>query len=257
MKRIGVSICAVMFVATIGSSCAAQDNPWNGSWKMDAATMKYDGPTMSVAVDADGFRVTQGGKANPKVVCDGQPQKQDSGMMTTCTKTADGYAIESTRDGKTATKATISVASNGKTATRKVEVFPADGSPFTVTSTRKRVSGGPGLAGTWKETSFTEAQDTGILGIKVEGNSIAFKETDQDKPNVCKLDGTATTIAGTRSMTAKLDGPRTLKVTYSDKDGKVERANTFVLSANGKTIEETDITPEPSPSKMSVMFHKE
>jgi hypothetical protein len=257
MKRIGVSICAVMFVAALGSSCVAQDNPWNGSWKIDAATMKYDGPTLSVAVDADGFTITQGGKANPKVVCDGQPQKQDSGMMTTCTKTADGYAIESTKDGKTATKATISLSPDGEMATRKVEVFPSDGSPFTVTSIRKRVSGGPGLAGVWKETSFSESLDTGILAIKVEGDSVAFKETDQDTPNVCKLDGTPTTILGTRLMTAKLDGPRTLKVTYSDKDGKVERANTFVLSANGKTVKETDVTPEPSPSTMSVMFHKE
>jgi hypothetical protein len=154
-------------------------------------------------------------------------------------------------------KATISLASNGKTATRKVEVFPADGSPFTMTSTRKQVSGGPGLAGVWKETSFSESQDTGILAIKVEGDSVSFKETDQDTPNICKLDGTPTKIGDTRSMTAKMDGPRTLKVTYSDKDGKVQRENTFVLSANGKTVKETDVTPEPSPSTMSVMFHKE
>ena len=176
-------------------------------------------------------------------------------MVTTCNKSADGYAIESTRDGKPEDKVTLSL--KGKTVTRTVDVTPTDDSPFTMTSTLKRVSGGPGLAGVWKETGFTESQDTGILTIKVKGDSVAFKETDQDKPNVCKLDGTPTTIVGARSMTAKLDGPRTLKVTYSDKDGKVQRANTFVLSANGKTVKETDITPEPSPSKMSVMFHKE
>jgi hypothetical protein len=255
MKRIGVSICAAMFVAAIGSSCVAQDNPWNGSWKIDAATMKYDGPTISVATDADGFTVTRDGKTMPKVVCDGKPHPEDSGMVTTCNKTADGYALESTRDGKPADKVTLTM--KGKMVTRRVDVTPEDGSPFTMTSTMKRVSGGPGFAGVWKETGFTESQDTGILAIKVEGDSIAFKETDQDKPNVCKLDGTPTTIAGMRSMTAKLEGPRTLKVTYSDKDGKVQRSNTFVLSANGKTVKETDVTPEPSPSTMSVMFHKE
>jgi hypothetical protein len=256
MKRLGVSICAVMFFAALNSSCVAQENPWNGSWKVDAATMKYDGPTFSVAVDADGYTVTEDGKANPKMVCNGQPQKRDGGMMMTCTKTSDGYALEATRDGKTVNKATISLASNGKTATRKVEIFPADGSPYTMTSSRKRVSGGPGLAGTWKETSFSESQDTGILAIKVEGDSVSFKETDQDTPNICKLDGTPTKI-GTRTMTAKMDGPRTLKVTYSDSDGKVQRENTFVLSENGKTVKETDVTPEPSPSRMSVTFHKE
>ena len=56
-------------------------------------------------------------------------------------------------------------------------------------------------------------------------------------------------------MSVKREGPRTLKVTYSD-HGKVTRENTFVLSANGKTITETDVTPAPSASTMSVQFHK-
>jgi hypothetical protein len=255
MKRFGMSVCALMFLATPNSSCIAQDNPWNGSWKVDAATMKYEGPTMSVATDADGFTVTRDGKANPKVVCDGQPKAAEQGLMTACTKTADGYALESTKDGKTVNKMTFSL--EGRTVTRKVEVTPADGSPFTMTSTLRRVSGGPGFSGAWKETGFTESQDTGVLTIKVEGDNVSFKETDQDTPNVCKLDGTPTKIGNTRSMTAKLDGPRTLKVTYSGDDGKVQRENRFVLSANGKTVKETDVTPEPSPSTMSVLFHKE
>jgi hypothetical protein len=45
-------------------------------------------------------------------------------------------------------------------------------------------------------------------------------------------------------------------VTYSDGDGKVGRENTFVLSPNGKTVKETDVTPAPMASTMSVMFHK-
>lgn len=45
------------------------------------------------------------------------------------------------------------------------------------------------------------------------------------------------------------------KLTYSN-DGKAARENTFVLSSDGKTIRETDITPAPSPAKMSVTLHK-
>jgi hypothetical protein len=57
-------------------------------------------------------------------------------------------------------------------------------------------------------------------------------------------------------MEVKLDGPRTLKVTYRDKDGKLQRENTFALSANGKTVKETDVTPAPMASTMSMLFHK-
>jgi hypothetical protein len=54
----------------------------------------------------------------------------------------------------------------------------------------------------------------------------------------------------------KQAGPRTLKVTYSGPDGKVGRENTFVLSEDGKTVQETDVTPAPMASTMSVMFNK-
>ena len=44
----------------------------------------------------------------------------------------------------------------------------------------------------WKETSFNESQETGVLTILVKGDSVDFKETDSDKPVTCKLDGTPT-----------------------------------------------------------------
>jgi hypothetical protein len=44
-------------------------------------------------------------------------------------------------------------------------------------------------------------------------------------------------------------------VTYSN-DGKVQRENTFVLSPDGNTVTETDVTAAPTISKMTVTFHK-
>lgn len=235
--------------------CAAQQNPWNGSWKLDRSTLKYDGPTVSVAADADGFTVTRGGKAGPKLVCDGKPNAPDNGIISTCHKSGPGYEVENTRDGKQINKIKIDLSSDGKQITRTIDITPTDGSPYTITTVSKRISGGPGFSGEWKETAFTESQDTGVLTIEVKGDTIDFKETDNDKPITCKLDGTPTTISGKQTMTVKQDGPRTLKVTYGN-DGKVARENTFVLSSDGKSIMETDITPPPSPSTMSVTFHK-
>ena len=57
-------------------------------------------------------------------------------------------------------------------------------------------------------------------------------------------------------MSVKLADPHTLKVTYKGDDGKVRRDNTFVLGNDGTTITETDVTPAPSPSTMSVVLHK-
>ena len=256
MKRVGVSLFPVVCLFAFSQACIAQANPWNGSWKADPSSYKFDGATLSVATDADGYTVTRGGKAQPKTVCDGKPHPTDD-TMTTCTKSGSGYALTVTKNGKTLRKITVSVSADGKTGTRKQEVFPPDGSPsFTMTSVATRVSGGPGMAGKWKETKVTSSDDTGILSIQVKGNTIDFKETDAPKPTSAKLDGTPVKFPMGGTMSVKLADAHTLKVTYSDDKGVARRNNTFVLSADGKTITETDVTPEPSASKMSVVLKK-
>jgi hypothetical protein len=255
MKSYGISLCALACLATLSLPCVAQGaSPLNGSWKMDRSSLKYDGPTVSITTDPTGYTVTREGKAGPKLVCDGKPNPPDNGTITTCTKTATGYALESTRPDKTTSKVKVDISPDGKTMTRTADITPPEGSPFTMTFVSTRV-GGSGNTAKWKETSFNESQDTGMLSIQVNGDSVDFKESDNDKPVTCKLDGTPATLFGTRTMACKMDGPKTLKVTYSN-DGKVQRSNTFVLSADGNTITETDVTATPSPSTMSVAFHK-
>jgi hypothetical protein len=256
MKRLCTNVVFLFCLVALGQFCLAQGNPWDGSWKMDASSLKYSGPIVSVKTDAEGYTVTRGGVAGPKTVCDGKPHTTPDGAVT-CTKTATGYMISVSENGKVTRKANIAVSADGKTRTVKGERFPSDGKPFTITTTSKRVSGGPGLDGVWQEVKFVESQDTGILSIKVTGDSVAFKETDNDKPVICKLDGTPTKVGddGTTMSVKKVDA-HTLKVTYAGKDGKAQRENTFVLSPDGKSITETDVTPAPSHSTMTVTLHK-
>jgi hypothetical protein len=259
-SRIG--FCALVSFVALTVPCIAQDaaqnNPWNGSWKLDPSSLKYDGPTYTVATDADGYTITRGGKASPKVVCNGQPNAPVDGVVTTCTKTDTGYALVNTRDGKPASKVNIERSADGNTVTRAAEITPPDGSsPFTITTVSKRLSGGTatGDPTTWKEASFSESQDTGVLTVQLHGDSVDFKETDNDKPITCKLDGTPTNVGGQRTMSCRLDNPNTLKVTYSN-NGKVARENTFILTQDGQSIQETDVTPAPMPSTMTVVLHK-
>jgi hypothetical protein len=256
MKPLCVAACAAMSFLALSPVSPAQSNPWNGSWKLDPSSFKYEGSTYSVATDDDGFTITRGGEAQPKVVCEGKEHKTANNTMLTCTKSGDGYAITANKDGKTTRKTTVSVSADGKTQTRESEFFPPDADPYTMTNVAERVSGGPGAAGEWKDVKFSSSQDSGILSIAVNGDSVDFKETDNPKPITCKLDGTDTKFPGGGSMSIKLADPHTLKVTYKDQDGKVRRENTFSLSDDGTTITETDVTPAPSPSTMSVVLRK-
>jgi hypothetical protein len=251
MKPLGITLGAVAIaLLTSHAACQAQSNPWNGSWKMDASSIQYDGYNTTFKVDADGYTMDD----NPKTICDGKPHEMKAGS-TTCNKTRSGYHVVVTKNGKKLRDNTMVVAIDGKTATLKSDRTPPDGAPFTISSSWKRISGGPGLAGTWKQTSFHESDDTGIMKINVSGDTITFQETDTPKPMVCKLDGTPTDMGEGATVSIKLADPHTLKVTYSV-DGKARRDNTFLLSADGKSIHETDLTPAPATSKMTATLHK-
>lgn len=255
MKRSIMGVCAFACSICFALPCLAQANQFNGSWKVDPGTMKFDGPTYSVATDAEGYTLTRDGKAQPKIICDGKPHARPDKTTVTCSKTGGRYVLDVSANGKRTNKITISQSADGKTTTRRNEVFPDDGSaPFTMTATAKRVSGS-GMNGTWKDVSVTESQDKGILSIHVNGNDVAFKETDNDKPVMLKLDGTPVKFMG-GTMAVKADGPHKLIVTYGGDDGKMRRHNTFEVSADGKTLTETDVTPAPQASTMSVKFHK-
>lgn len=255
MKRGAINVCVFACSICFALPCLSQANPWNGSWKINPATVKYDGPTFTMATDADGYVITRAGKAAPKTICDGNPHKDSTdGAMVTCNKTGSAYVISVMNDGKRTNRITISL--SGNTSTRRNQIFLDDGSKsYTVTNEAKRVSAGSGWNGDWKIVSFKESQDKGILGIEVKGDTIAFKETDNDQPVMLKLDGTPVKFMD-GTMAVKPNGDHTLKVIYRGKDGQVRRDNTFQLSPDGKTLTETDVTPNPSPSTMSMEFQK-
>jgi hypothetical protein len=255
MKRFGMCVCTLAIFLFVRST-RAQDSPWNGSWKLDPSTLKYDGPTKTIAAEPDGYTVTRQGKASPKVVCNGKPNPPYKGVVTTCTKTSTGYSLQSIRDDKSTRKVKMVISPDGNTLTESMELSPVNDSPFTMTIVSKKVSGGSGSPTVWKQTSLNESQEQGLLTIMVKSDSIDFKESDAVKPVTCKLDGSPTEIGAYRSVSIKPVGKHTLKVTYSSK-GEVDRVNTFELSPDGKTIQEVDVTPAPSQSTTTVVFHKE
>jgi uncharacterized Zn-binding protein involved in type VI secretion len=256
MKRACINVCAVMCLVAFSYSCVAQGNPWNGSWKLDPSSVKYDGVLYSIKTDADGYTFSSGGTASPKTVCDGKPHAVDGGLMLTCNKVGTGYTSVATKEGKVIRKSEITVSADGKTLTRKRVTFPADGSSYTMTITSKKMPGGSGSTVMWKEVKVDETAETGVLSIKVDGGNVAFKETDQDKPTVCKLDGTPTKLSMGGTMAVVKADAHTLKVTYKGDDGKVRRENTFVVSPDGKTVKETDVTPSPMASTTSMVLKK-
>ena len=140
MNRYGMGFWAsgCLVALTLTCACAAQENSqanqWNGSWKADPSSMKFDGPTVTIATTANGYTMTRGDGKPITVVCDGKPNAPVDGVVTTCTKTPTGYSLENSRDGKTTNRTKVEISPDGGTMTRTIDVMPAQGSPFTVTA---------------------------------------------------------------------------------------------------------------------------
>ena len=256
IQRAGLFVLASAMFAGSALPCVAQDNPWNGSWKVDPAASHFEGVVYTFTTDANGFRITGGGQEVSKAECLGKPVTNPSGTVTTCTKVSKGYSLTTTRDGKPTSVVALLVSPTGKKLTRSAHYTPAGDEPYTMSFTYDRVGSGTGVAGDWREAGFSESQDKGILKIEVTGDSVAFQETDSPKAIVCKLDGTPTAGQGTGMMSVTLVDPHTLKVRYMNKDKAVVRENTFALSLDGKMISETDFTAEPTPSAQTQLLHK-
>ncbi len=258
MNRMISGACALVVMAGLcaaGAQAQSEANPWNGKWKVEPGSMQFIGATYTITTTPTGYTVMLGGEQVGKVDCTGAVVKNPSGTQTTCKKSAGGYTSTNTRDGKPVSVVVWTVSADGKKLTRKAHITPAAGAPYDQTFYYKRTSGTKGMDGAWLESGFDESQDTGILGIDVNGDMVAFKETDSPEPIQCKLDGTPTKYNnGTMSVT--LIDPHTLKVRYAGPDKKVVRENTFALSLDGKEISETDFTAAPTPSSMTLLFHK-
>ena len=187
-KRHGISASVLASLAALTLHCAAQQNPWNGSWKADRSTFKYDGPTFAISTDADGFTIMRSGEAGFKVVCDGKAIQHPNGSSTTCRQSAVGYELENTRDGKPVSREKLEITPDGKTVTRIHDVMAPGVIPFTVTATSMRISGGPGLSGTWKEAAIRTSRDTGVLSIQITVTaSTSRRRTTTSQPPVSSM----------------------------------------------------------------------
>jgi len=232
--------------------CLAQSNPWNGSWKLDEKTVQYEGYEFKMAVEGQTVTSTIGGEAQPGIVCDGAPHPLTKTVARTCSLTPDGMEATVMRDGVKSSTMVMTV--NANEVSRKITYYPKDEPSYSITSIATRIGPGTGLTGTWKSTSVNESLEEPMT-IAVHGDSIDFKETDQQKPTTLKLDGTPFSLGGTSAVSAKLEGSNTLKITYLS-GGKPTRENTFILSADGKSIMETDVTPAPAPSTTKMTLNK-
>lgn len=219
-------------------AAAAADPPYVGKWKVNNAKSDFGQLTATYeAVAGGGFKATLDGLSYSFNV-DGKPVATPWGTMQSWKAiNPTTWEATSTTAGKPFSVDTVRLSADGKTMT--VDSKMAQGATSTATYTR--VSGGPGLAGTWKAAKMSTS--SGLLEIASKGtDAIVLKMVDMGATCDGKLDGKPNPASGaafpagwTCSFTK--NGANGFTVAFN-KDGKPMYSATYTASDDGKSLTE-------------------
>jgi hypothetical protein len=223
-----------------GSLSAAED-PFVGKWKLNQDKSKITGLQERIeALSGNKYKITFG-EVSDTIVADGTDQpihfgrtmalkKQDANTWTSTTK----------KDGKVLGTSTWVVSEDDKSLKVTTTGTRPNGEDFKDEIVHKRVSGGPGIAGTWETTEFKIGSPEEWDIQPYESNGLSFiTPAEKDTLNI-KFDGKEyseqgpNVAEGSTSSGRRIDS-RTLEITDKIK-GKVMDTVEFKLSPDDKTL---------------------
>lgn len=264
MKRV---LIAGVALALLVPACALAQSVFNGTWKLDPATVRVShakGVTISLK---DGVwncnRCGHSGSAIT-VKADGadHPVTGQPGIDTVAIEVINDHAVKETDklDGKVVGTETSTVAADGKTATNQFTddtgAKPASGT-LVVDRIGGPVAGENAVAGRWRFDHYTSLSDPSeTLILKLVGNRITVGNAADEDPYTAEIGGKAVPLSrngkpdGTVAVT-RVDA-RSLRSTFEN-HGKVRGTVTVTVAPDGKTLQMT--THNPRTGATSTMTH--
>ena len=236
LRKFGAALAAI-------SACAivvfAADSPFNGTWKLNLAKSQMSGQTLTITKTAIagvmhfdmqgfGYDFDATGKEFPTPDGGTSAWKQVNATTWDAVNKANGKVV-----------ATYHIVVNGDAMTVVMKATPPGGSPVEQNMSAKRASGGPGILGVWK-TGETKGAATS-LAIAIDAtNGIKLSYPEFQISCTGKFDGKDYPIVGAganlkQSLVFEKINATSFKMTTKI-DGKPFYVDTFVISADGKTL---------------------
>jgi hypothetical protein len=256
MVRHIIAVLVGLFIAT----AALADVPFIGRWKFNPDKSELSDMKFTFTEVAPGEIKQSDATGESTFKFDGKDYPDHLGH-TSAWKQIDSTTWES-----------VNKVSGKITSTDRFKLSP-DGRTLTITTTHEgvhkrvpetvvgsRVSGGPGLPGTWQAKS-QQADETwefsanGADGMKIDfgdGSTCAAKFDGKDYPMV------GPSVPARTTWSLKRTGERSFDMTQK-RNGKVLVINSFVLSEDGKTLTSTTLVGPsgPQPGKLKAVFDRQ
>jgi hypothetical protein len=259
MKHFALTL--YLLAASAGAALAA-DSPFAGTWKLNLEKSQLAGQTLTYTATATGFQYSNGSTVKFDFATDGKDYPVIPGRTVSWTTSGDNSWDSVYKDGKgtVVSKVHRALSADGKTMTVASTVYNADGTTAEETEVRARVSGGPGLAGRWKEVKDSGVPTTLILSFPVPGRYKSERPSDKEIREGT-LDGTPSTIQGptvpeSLTIAVKELTPTKMAVTFASK-GTVLEKGVQTVSSDGKTMTYVGWAPGKESEKTIEVYDKQ
>jgi len=259
MKNIALTL--VLLAASAGAASAA-DSPFAGTWKLDVDKSKLAGDTFSYTATASGFQYSNGGTLKYDFATDGKDYAVIPGRTVSWTKSGDNTWDSVYKDGHgtVVSKVHRVLSADGKSMTVVSTNYHADGTTSEEKDLRERVSGGPGLAGTWKEVKVSRSSDTVVISIPAAGR-VKYEIPRQKAMMEGPVDGSPSPLQGPNvpdgvTVAFKQLSPDKLAWTYASR-GNVLQKGVDTVSSDGRTLSSVSWVPGKESEKTTEVYDKQ
>ena len=242
------------------ASLAAADAPYVGKWKLNMEKSDFGQTTITFAAAGGGFKTTAMGQSYT-FMADGKDTPTPWGD-TAAWKSTGAMSWETVykTNGKVTNTDAIKLSPDGKTLTIDSKVMKADGTSSNDSTVYTRVSGGPGLAGTWK-TAKTTSSAPDSMEIAAKGpDGVTLRYANAGGMCEGQFDGKDNPASGAMwpaGWTCSLKKMGATGFTSSwKKDGKLMFTSDVMASTDGKTLTETTSVPGSS-EKAKAVFDRQ
>ncbi|MCA1601651.1 MAG: hypothetical protein LC776_08415 [Acidobacteria bacterium] len=257
MKIINTTLAAIAGFTVCLSSAFAAEDAFVGKWKMNPAKSQLGGQQYKVEEAGEGkYRFVSGDDVET-FGTDGKDYPTKFGNTVAITPAGPNtWKFSRKRDGKVISTGTWTLSDDGKTITISNDNTRPDGSTFRTEAKRKRIAGTSGFVGTWESGEVKVGEVTPFEVQKWQGDGYSLINPAFQGRIDLKLDGKDYTGKGPRvpadaTVSGKRVDDRTMELTYKLK-GKTTSIERWVVSADGKTLTQTDTAAGQSKPQIEV-----
>jgi len=251
---------SVLFFLLAAVTVLAADPAYVGKWKSNPDKSDFTGTTLT-------FTSLPSGEWECATTGQSYRFKMDGKEYPFLGQTAAWNAIDATTwqtawksNGRDVGTDTVKVGADGRTLTIATKGVKPNGDPIDETDSYQRVSGGPGLAGTWKTTAVKDTSPGTVELVASGSGGLTFRSLSNQYSCDFKLDGKDYPCAGVVippgwTVAGASSGARSLDLTLK-KDGKVVIKRSYTVAADGKTMTQIASTPGTN-EKMKIVYDRQ